>query len=142
MYLQIHRLLCHIHSAVESFEWILSWLLYFSHTIFRNGPDCWSWKWLLGGVGCAGSSLLSGLFSSCSNQDHSLVALCNFSLWWHLLLQFRGSRSLGLQKVHWLQSTGSIVLVHGLSYLTACGIFPAQGSNLGLLHWQQRMPAK
>ena len=34
-----------------------------------------------------------------------------------------------------LQSTGPIVMVHGLSCST-CGIFPDQGSNLCLLHWQ------
>ena len=36
----------------------------------------------------------------------------------------------------WLQSTGSIVVLHGLSCAKACGIFPEQGSNLYLLHWQ------
>ena len=35
-----------------------------------------------------------------------------------------------------LQSTGSIVLVHGLCSFTACGIFPDQGSNMFLRHWQ------
>ena len=35
-----------------------------------------------------------------------------------------------------LQSTSSIVVAHGLSCSTACGIFPEQGSNLCLLHWQ------
>ena len=33
-----------------------------------------------------------------------------------------------------LQSTGSIVVVHGLRCSVACGIFPDQGSNLCLLH--------
>ena len=35
-----------------------------------------------------------------------------------------------------LQSTGSIVVRHGLSCSEACEIFPDQGSNLCLLHWQ------
>ena len=35
-----------------------------------------------------------------------------------------------------LQSTGSIVTAQGLSCSAACGIFPNQGSNSGLLHWQ------
>ena len=35
-----------------------------------------------------------------------------------------------------LQSTCSIVVVHGLSYFEACGIFPDQGLNPYLLHWQ------
>ena len=35
-----------------------------------------------------------------------------------------------------LSSTGLIVEVHGLSCSIACGIFPDQGSNSCLLHWQ------
>ena len=35
-----------------------------------------------------------------------------------------------------LQSTGSVLVAHGLSCLAACGIFPHQGSNPCLLHWQ------
>ena len=35
-----------------------------------------------------------------------------------------------------LQSSGSGVVTHGLSCSVACGIFPGQGSNTHLLHWQ------
>ena len=35
-----------------------------------------------------------------------------------------------------LQNIGSIVLVHGLSFSMVCGMFPDQGSNPCLLHWQ------
>ena len=35
-----------------------------------------------------------------------------------------------------LLSTGSLVVADGLSCSRACGIFPDQGSNLHLLHWQ------
>ena len=35
-----------------------------------------------------------------------------------------------------LQSTGSVVVAHGLSCSSACGIFPDQGSNPCPLHWQ------
>ena len=35
-----------------------------------------------------------------------------------------------------LWSPGSIVVAHGISCFTACGIFPNQGSNLCLLRWQ------
>ena len=35
-----------------------------------------------------------------------------------------------------LQSAGSIIVAHGLSCSTACGIFRTQGSNLCLLHWE------
>ena len=34
-----------------------------------------------------------------------------------------------------LRSTGSVVVVHGLSCLSACGIFPGQGSHLCSLRW-------
>ena len=37
---------------------------------------------------------------------------------------------------HGLQSTGSTVVVHRLTCSPACGIFPNQGSNQCLLHWQ------
>ena len=37
-------------------------------------------------------------------------------------------------------STSSAVVVNGLSCSTACGIFPDQGWNLCLLHWQVIVP--
>ena len=35
-----------------------------------------------------------------------------------------------------LGSANSVVAMHGLCYSEACGIFPDQGSNPCLLHWQ------
>ena len=35
-----------------------------------------------------------------------------------------------------LQGTGSVVVMRSLSCSEACGVFPNQGSNLCLLHWQ------
>ena len=35
-----------------------------------------------------------------------------------------------------LQSTSSVVVAHGLSCFTECGIFPDQGLNPRLRHWQ------
>ena len=35
-----------------------------------------------------------------------------------------------------VEHTGSIVVVHRLSCPMECGVFPDQGSNLCLLHWQ------
>ena len=35
-----------------------------------------------------------------------------------------------------LRSTGSVAVVHGFSCCKAYGIFPDQGLNLCLLHWQ------
>ena len=68
-----------------------------------------------------------------------------FSLLWLLLLRSMGSRASRLQWL-WhvgsvlatprLQITGSILVVHGLSWSEACGIFLDQGSNPCLLLWQ------
>ena len=67
------------------------------------------------------------------------------SLQWLLLLQSPGSRGCGLQQsghvgsvvaAHGVQSTGLEVVVLGLSCPLTCGIFPDQGSNPCLHHWQ------
>ena len=52
-----------------------------------------------------------------------------------LLLRSMGSGA-SVVAVCELSSTGSIVVVRGLSCSTVCGIFPDQGSNLSLLHGQ------
>ena len=39
-----------------------------------------------------------------------------------------------------LWSTGSMVVVHGLSSSEACGFFLDQGLNSCLLHWQDSLP--
>ena len=33
------------------------------------------------------------------------------------------------------RQVGSVVAPYGLSWPTACGVFPGQGLNLRLLHW-------
>ena len=48
---------------------------------------------------------------------------------------FWGTRA-SVVAAHGLQSTGSVVVEHGPSCSTACVIFPDQGSNPCLLHWQ------
>ena len=66
-----------------------------------------------------------------------VAASMGFSLQRLLLLWSRGCRAPGLQ---WLQlpssRAGSVVLVHGLSCSSACGVLPDQGVNPCLLHWQ------
>ena len=66
-------------------------------------------------------------------------------LWWLLSLQVKVSRVLGPQYLQHMSSvvvapglwsTGLIVVVHRPSCSLACGIFPGQGSNPCLLHWQ------
>ena len=82
-----------------------------------------------------------------SKEARGVLFSCSVwtSLRWFLLLWSAGSRAQGLQL--WqhmgsvmvapgLWSTGSIVVVRWLSCSTACGIFPDQGSNPCLLHWQ------
>ena len=43
---------------------------------------------------------------------------------------------LSLSRPLLLRSTGSVIVAHGPSRSTACGIFPDQGSNPCPLHWQ------
>ena len=50
-------------------------------------------------------------------------------------LQGAGFSSWGVW-AQWLQFPGSLVWAHRLSRPSACGIFPDQGSNPCLLHWQ------
>ena len=58
-----------------------------------------------------------------------------FSLQWLLWLQSTRSRHLGSVAVaSWLSSPGSVVVAHGLSCFTACGVLLDQESNLCLLH--------
>ena len=60
------------------------------------------------------------------------------SLQWMSLVPAHRLSALGLQQLPVLAhvATASVVVAHGLSCSTACGIFPDQGSNLCPLHWQ------
>ena len=98
-------------------------------------------------LGCAGSSLLCGLFSSCGEQGllfivahRLLIAVASL-----VLLQnmgFRARRPQFLWHVssvfadRGLSSSGSVVVTHRLSCCTAHGIFLDQGLNPCLLHRQ------
>ena len=94
------------------------------------------WEFAL--FGFAGSSLLLGLFSSRSKQG--LISTC--SVWASHCGGFSCCRAWALGHVGFsscgsrLQSTGSIVMAHYLSCSAANEIFPDQGSNPHLLHWQ------
>ena len=79
--------------------------------------------------GCAGSSLLLGLFSSCGG--HSLVVVRGFPIAVASVLAERGLSG----------APASAVVARRLSSCgvqancsATCGIFPDQGSNLCLLH--------
>ena len=66
-----------------------------------------------------------GLSLVAASGGHSLSRCAGLSLLWPLLLRSTGSRR-----------AGSVVVAHGPSSSTACGIFPDQGSNPYPLHWQ------
>ena len=66
-----------------------------------------------------------GLSLVVASGGYSLLRWAGFSLQLLLLLWSTGSRHVG-----------SVVVAHGLSCSMACGIFPDQGLNPCLLHWQ------
>ena len=91
--------------------------------------------WFLAVLGlhcCMGFYLVAG------SGDYSLVAVCS------LLIVVNSPVTKHRLQGTWAsvvvapgsQSTGSIGVVHGLSCSVACVIFPDQGSNPCLLHWQ------
>ena len=88
--------------------------------------------------GCTGFSLLQRLFSSC--RERGLLFSCymrashcsGFSFCRVWALGHMGFSSCS----SWALSPDSIVVAQGLSSSVAYGIFPDQGSNPRLLHWQ------
>ena len=68
---------------------------------------------------------MQGLSPVVASGGHSSSRCTGLSLSRLLLLRSTGSRR-----------TGSVIVAHGPSCSTACGIFPDQGSNLCPLHWQ------
>ena len=58
--------------------------------------------------GCAGSSLLHRLFSSCGKCDNSSLWCASFSLWWLLLLQSMSSRAWRSQQLWRVGSVGEV----------------------------------
>ena len=66
-----------------------------------------------------------GLSPVAASGGHSSSQCTGLSLSRPLLLRSTGSRC-----------AGSVVVAHGPSCSAACGIFPDQGSNPCLLHWQ------
>ena len=77
-------------------------------------------------------------FSSCGEQGPLFIAVTKLLLLWLLLSWSTGSRVRGISSCHF----SSIVVVPGLSYFMAHGIFPDQGSNPCLLHWHTSTRAK
>ena len=82
------------------------------------------------------SSLRHGLFSSCSvwASHYSGFSWCRAWALGHPGFSGRGTKA--QESAHGLQSTGSADVAHGFGCFTARGVFPDQGSNPSLLHWQ------
>ena len=95
-------------------------------------PDSFRYLFI---YGCAGSSWLCGLFSSCSKRG--LLSSCGVRAFHCDGFSCCRTPALGLMvaAAPEFQSAGSIVVAR-LSCSTACGIFPYQGWNPRLLHWQ------
>ena len=74
---------------------------------------------------CWVSVSVRGLSPVAASRGHSSSRCAGLSLSRPLLLRSTGSRR-----------AGSVVVAHGPSCPTACGIFPDQGSNPCPLHWQ------
>ena len=91
--------------------------------------------------GCVGSRLLSRIFSSCSEQG--LPSGCGARVSCYSSSFLCGARAPGRAGgsgcslwAPWLQSTGFIAVVQGLTCLAACSIFQDEGLNSCLLRWQ------
>ena len=95
-------------------------------------------------IGCAGSSLPSRHFFSCGEQwllsscgawvSHCGGFSCAARALCTQALQLRCVGSVVVAPG--LQSTGLVLVAHEYSCSVACGVFPDQGSNPSLLHWQ------
>ena len=95
--------------------------------------------------------LLHRLFSSSGSRGYSSLQCADFSWLWILLFWATAlGDAASVAAIPGLQGTGSVIAMLGLHRSMACGIFPHQGSNLWLLHWQagslplshQRSPGK
>ena len=88
--------------------------------VFFNFFNLFIYFWL-----CWGFVSVRGLSPVAASGGHSSSQCTGLSLSRPLLLRSTGSRC-----------AGSVVVAHGPSCSAACGIFPDQGSNPCLLHWQ------
>ena len=88
--------------------------------------------------GCAGSSLLRGLFLVAASRDVPLVVVHRLLIVVVSLVAKRGLSGTQASEVAVprLWSSGSIVVTHGLSCSVACRVHPRPGIEPMLLHWQ------
>ena len=76
---------------------------------------------------CMGFPLVA-VSGGCSSCGERVSHFCGFSCY--------GAWALGHTGFHSCVSTGSVVVAHGCSSSSACGMFLDQGSNPRLLLWQ------
>ena len=89
-------------------------------------------------LGCAGSSLLHGFFSRyCKRRLLSSCSACRLFVAVASLVVEHGHMQASVGVAPGLPRTGSTVVAQGPSCSAACRIFPDQGSNPCLLHWQE-----
>ena len=110
--------------------------------IIKNNKKRWnfaaSYFWggvvvvaVLGPHPCMGFSLVA------DREGYSLLQCMGLSLQWLLWLWSTSSSTrAAVVAVPGLESTASGVVMHGLRCSESCRIFPNQGSNPCLLHWQ------
>ena len=86
---------------------------------------------------CVCARVHAGFCLAVASGGYCSLQCGGFSSPWLLLLWSTGFRTQGsIVSAPGLSSTGDTVVVHRLGCSVACGIFPDQGWNLYLLHWQ------
>ena len=104
----------------RTFFFFLTWLFYYKLPSFFFKIYFYIYFWL-----CWVFVSVRGLSLVAASGGHSSLRCAGLSPSRPLLLRSTGSRR-----------AGSVVVAHGPSRSTACGILPDQGSNLCPLHWQ------
>ena len=119
-------------SCPVSICWNSTWM--WGHFLIYNFIYLYLFFTILALCCCAG-------FSLAASGGSSLIQCMGFSLVashcraWALGTRASVAAALGLSNCD-SKAPGPIVVTHGLSWSTACGIFPDQGWNLCLLYWQ------
>ena len=115
--------------------WSLFLFLSFFFFFFNSGPlNFYLFIYLFMAV--LGLRFCARAFSSCGKQGPLFTSRCaGLSLFTSRCAGLSLSRPLLLQSTG-CRRAGSVVVAHGPSCSTSCGIFPDQGSNPCPLHWQ------
>ena len=112
-------------SPVKSLTWWSGWRVLWPTQFFSSFIYAFYSFLAVLGLRCS-----AGFSLAAASRGYSLVVARGLLLRW-LLFWDMGSRAQAQQRCR-----GSAVVAHRLSFSMACGIFPDQGSNPGLLYWQ------